>query len=94
MRTRDPEGLGDYLAARGIGTGRHYPRPIHLSPAYTGLGHRRGAFPVTEAVAAQALSLPIFPRMRAWQFEAVVDAVRAYFARTPRGKSTPRPPWQ
>ena len=45
VRTGDPEALGSYLADRGISTGRHYPLPTHLSPAYEWLGHRRGRVP-------------------------------------------------
>src|SRR5205814_9213111 len=41
----------DELAARGIGTGIHYPLPIHLQEAYRDRGFRPGAFPVTEAAA-------------------------------------------
>ena len=53
--------LPTFLAERGIDTGRHYPQPPHLSPAYAALGYRRGAFPVAERLAAELLSLPIFP---------------------------------
>ena len=42
-------------------TGRHYPEPPHLSPAYAHLGHRAGDFPVAEAIGRECLSLPIFP---------------------------------
>jgi dTDP-4-amino-4,6-dideoxygalactose transaminase len=79
VRTADPDTLGDFLRAGGIGSGRHYPEPVHLSPAYEWLGYRRGEFPVTEALAAELLSLPIFPGMTDAQLEAVVRRVREYF---------------
>ncbi len=47
IRTADPDALAGFLAERGIGTGRHYPEPPHLSAAYTWLGYKRGDFPVT-----------------------------------------------
>jgi dTDP-4-amino-4,6-dideoxygalactose transaminase len=81
VRTADPAGLTAFLGERGVGTGRHYPQPPHLSPAYARLGHRPGAFPVAEALAAEALSLPLFPGIREEQLAAVVEAVEDYFER-------------
>jgi dTDP-4-amino-4,6-dideoxygalactose transaminase len=80
VRTGDPDRLGGFLHSRGIATGRHYPDPVHLCPAYTWLGYRRGAFPVAERLAAEALSLPVFPGMTESQVGAVVDAIIDYFA--------------
>ena len=51
------------LAARGVGTGIHYPVPIHLQEAYRELGGRDGDFPVTEAAARRLLSLPLYPEL-------------------------------
>jgi dTDP-4-amino-4,6-dideoxygalactose transaminase len=81
IRTADPEALGAFLAERGIGTGRHYPVPMHLLESFAWLGHGPGDFPVAEAVAAETLSLPIFPGIAPEQVAAVADAVAAYFAR-------------
>ena len=80
IRTADPAALADFLAARGIGSGRHYPEPPHLSEAYAGLGYRPGSFPVAEALSREALSLPLFPGMAEAQLDAVVGVVKAYFA--------------
>jgi dTDP-4-amino-4,6-dideoxygalactose transaminase len=81
IRTADPDELAGFLRERGIGTGRHYPDPVHLSPAYAWLGHRHGDFPVAEAIASQELSLPLFPGMTEEQVDAVVVAVADYFTR-------------
>jgi dTDP-4-amino-4,6-dideoxygalactose transaminase len=81
VRTGDPERLAERLRERGVGTGRHYPIPPHLSPAYAELGYREGAFPVSEELARECLSLPIFPGMTEQQVDAVVDAIGASFAR-------------
>ena len=51
VRTADPGALGAFLGERGVGTGRHYPEPPHLSQAFARLGHGRGAFPVSERLA-------------------------------------------
>jgi dTDP-3-amino-3,4,6-trideoxy-alpha-D-glucose transaminase len=80
VRTADPEALAAFLADRRIGTGRHYPQPAHLSPAYAHLGHREGSFPVTEALAREVLSLPIYPGITGEQLTAVVEAIGDYFA--------------
>jgi dTDP-3-amino-3,4,6-trideoxy-alpha-D-glucose transaminase len=79
VQTRDPASLSGHLREQGIQTGRHYPQPIHLTPAYAHLGYPQGAFPVAERLAARCLSLPIFPGIREHQLEHVVREVRAYF---------------
>ena len=79
VRTGDPGRLSRFLRERGIGTGRHYPQPLHLAPAYERFGYRTGAFPVSEAVAAQALSLPLFPGITEDELARVVAGIREYF---------------
>ena len=79
VRTADPEALATFLRERGVGSGRHYPEPVHLTQAYASLGHRAGEFPVAESLARECLSLPIFPGIAEAQLEAVVAAVRAFF---------------
>jgi dTDP-4-amino-4,6-dideoxygalactose transaminase len=79
VRTADPEGLGTFLRERGVGTGRHYPEPVHLTDAYRGLGYRAGQFPVSEALARECLSLPMFPGISEPQLAAVADAISAFF---------------
>lgn len=80
VRTARPVQLMDFLKERGVGSGRHYPQPPHLAPAYARFGWREGAFPVAEALARDGVSLPVFPGMREEQVAAVVDGVRAFFA--------------
>jgi dTDP-4-amino-4,6-dideoxygalactose transaminase len=79
VRTNDPEALAETLATRGISTGRHYPEPTHLAPAYSRLGYARGNFPVTEALAGSALSLPLFPGISEAQLETTAAAIEAHF---------------
>lgn len=64
------------LASRGIETGIHYPRPVHLHPACAYLGKGPGAFPIAEFVAARTLSLPLWVGMPVEDQERVVDALR------------------
>jgi dTDP-4-amino-4,6-dideoxygalactose transaminase len=64
------------LAEDGVQTGLHYPIPLHLQQAYAHLGHRRGDFPVTEAISDECLSLPLFPEMTDAQQDLVVASLR------------------
>jgi dTDP-4-amino-4,6-dideoxygalactose transaminase len=80
VRTEDPGRLGAFLAKRGVATGRHYPVPLHLAPAFEYLGHRSGDFPVAEALAREGISLPMFPGITSDELEAVAAGVRTYFA--------------
>jgi dTDP-4-amino-4,6-dideoxygalactose transaminase len=80
VTTADPAALGGFLAERGIASGRHYPEPVHLSPAFAWLGYAEGAFPVTERLSRQGISLPIFPGMTDEQQHAVVSAIGRYFS--------------
>jgi dTDP-4-amino-4,6-dideoxygalactose transaminase len=79
VRTRDPEALASHLEGRGIGTGRHYPEPPHLSQAFAWLGYGTGSFPVTERIAREVLSLPLFPGITEAQLAAVTEAIADYF---------------
>jgi dTDP-4-amino-4,6-dideoxygalactose transaminase len=79
IRTEDPEALGSFLRERGIGTGRHYPKPPHLSPAYARLGYRPGSFPVAEAISRECLSLPMFPGMTEGEVDRVATAISEFF---------------
>lgn len=63
------------LGAEGVATGIHYPVPVHLQSAYANLGDGPGSLPVTEALAARFLSLPIFPELRPEQVERVCTAL-------------------
>ena len=71
--------LQQHLTKRGIGTGLHYPLPLHLQPAYAHLGLKQGAFPVTEHAADEILSLPMFPELSEDQIGQVAAAVREFY---------------
>jgi dTDP-4-amino-4,6-dideoxygalactose transaminase len=81
LRTRAREPLAAFLAERGIETGRHYPVPVHLTPAYAWLGLGRGSAPVAEALADELLSLPLYPGISVQQLEHVVGTIREFFDR-------------
>ena len=75
VRVQDREALQSALAEAGIGTGIHYPIPLHLQKAYAGLNYQQGDFPVTERVAAEIVSLPMFPQLNDSQQKEVAARV-------------------
>lgn len=67
-----------HLNAHGIRAGLHYPTPVHLQPCYRELGTPKGALPVTEALAARVISLPLFPELTREEINFVCEQVRAF----------------
>jgi len=82
VRVENREQVQKSLADAGIGTGIHYPIPLHLQPAYQHLNHREGDFPVAEKAAKHILSLPMFPQLTEEQQRRVADAVAAHIENT------------
>jgi len=75
-RVKDRVRVRRALQEGGIETGVHYPRPVHLTPAYGDLGYSLGDFPVAENLAEEALSLPMYPYVPREDVETVVRALR------------------
>ena len=75
IRVQDRAGFIQHMNQANIGTGIHYPVPLHLQNAYKSLGYKEGDFPVSESVAAEVVSLPMFPTLHADQQERVVNEV-------------------
>jgi dTDP-4-amino-4,6-dideoxygalactose transaminase len=89
VRTANRDGLMSYLKTAGIGTGIHYPIPLHLQRAYRLLRYAEGDFPATEKVAAEIVSLPMFPTLTADQQRCVAGAVTRFCAREDHGATIP-----
>ena len=75
VRVQDRAGLQKHLADAKIDSGIHYPVPLHQQKAYANLGYKTGDFPVTEKIAPEIVSLPMFPQLRREQQARVVDKV-------------------
>ena len=75
VRTKDRDGLGRHLKANGIDTGLHYPVPVHLQKCYEEWSPGPGSLPVTERVATEILSLPMFPGLRPEQQRGIVEQI-------------------
>ena len=65
IRTDDRDGMMNHLKKAGIGTGIHYPIPLHLQKAYASLNYGPRDFPVAGRVASEIVSLPMFPQLTA-----------------------------
>ena len=78
IRTRDRDGLKEYLDRAGIPTLMHYPVPVHLQEAYRDLGYRMGALPVTETTTKEILSLPMHPAVTADGVRYVGGKIREF----------------
>jgi dTDP-4-amino-4,6-dideoxygalactose transaminase len=78
VRVANREGLMNHLKDAGIGTGIHYPIPLHLQSAYKSLGYKTGDFPVTEKIAEEIVSLPMFPQLTKEQQVRVVEEIRKF----------------
>ena len=76
LRVADRETLQSALTEAGIGTGIHYPIPLHLQKAYANLSYKQGDFPVTERVAAEIVSLPMFPQLTSEMQDVVASKVK------------------
>ncbi len=84
IRAEDRDGMMSQLKKAGIGTGIHYPIPLHLQKAYAAMNYRPGDFPVTEKAAAEIVSLPMFPQLTAPQQARVVEEVVNFTSRFTR----------
>jgi dTDP-4-amino-4,6-dideoxygalactose transaminase len=78
VRTKERDALAAHLRDRGIHTGLHYPLPVHLQNCYRSWGYQKDSLPVSEQVATEILSLPMFPGLTAEQQSAVTAAIEAY----------------
>jgi dTDP-4-amino-4,6-dideoxygalactose transaminase len=78
VRAADREEFQKQLADEGIATGIHYPLPLHLQPAYADLNLPAGSFPMTEKIAKEIVSLPMFPELTSAELEAVVKTIHRF----------------
>ena len=76
VRTPQRNALRRYVRANGIGSGIHYPVPLHLTEAYQQLGYPgKNSLPVAEQVAEEILSLPMYAELTDEQIEYTIDTI-------------------
>ncbi len=78
IRVKNRDELQKYLKNQGIGTGIHYPIPLHMQQAYQHLGYKEGDFPIAEKVSREILSLPMFPELRQEEIAYVAQKVNEF----------------
>lgn len=78
IQVENRQGLQEHLAKAGIGTGIHYPVPLHVQEAYRHLGYHAGDFPVAEKKSAEILSLPMFPGLTFSQQSRVAEQTQVF----------------
>ncbi len=78
IQSEHRDALAKHLQSRGIGTAIHYPFPIHLQPAYANMGYPAGTFPVSERLAREILSLPLYPELPLDEIRAITNAVNEF----------------
>jgi dTDP-4-amino-4,6-dideoxygalactose transaminase/acetyltransferase-like isoleucine patch superfamily enzyme len=98
IRTADREGMINHLKRAGIGTGIHYPLPLHLQKAYASLNYTLGDFPVAESIAAEIISLPMFPQLTSQQQSRVAEEILSFTSNSsqaqPKDEESPLMPAQ
>jgi len=78
IRSKQRDALMQFLGKNGIGTLMHYPKPVHLQKAYEYLGLKKGKFPITEKLAGEILSLPIFPGLTDEEIAYICDKINEF----------------
>jgi dTDP-4-amino-4,6-dideoxygalactose transaminase len=73
------DGLATWLREQGIGTGIHYPKPIHWQPLYQQLGYDQD-LPQAEQASREVLSLPVHPGLTQDQLETIVTSIQEFTA--------------
>jgi len=81
VRCKDRDALLEFLKEKEIGTAIHYPKPIHLQPAYKFLGIQEGSFPISEQISKEIFSLPIFPELKEEELKYIVDSIKEFFSK-------------
>ena len=77
VRTPERDALQEHLSQNGVGCAVYYSSPLHLHPCFD--GYKQGDYPESEAVAAQVLSLPVFPELPDVDLDFVADTVIRFF---------------
>jgi len=81
IRAQRRDELQKFLTERKVGNAVYYPVPLHAQPIYADLGLKPGSFPESEKAAAEAISLPMFPELRAEQIERVAETIAEFYGK-------------
>jgi len=76
IRTSKRDSILNGLTEAGIASAIYYPVPLHLQESYKDLGYKKGDFPVSEAIASDIISLPMYPELTAEQIDEVCKTIK------------------
>lgn len=79
IRVPNRDALSNFLKDSGVATGVHYPIPLHLQKAFAYLGYKKGNLPVSEKMAEEILSLPIFPELKTAEIKKIVGLIKKFY---------------
>ncbi len=82
IRVKNRGALFQELKKKGIGVLIHYPIPVHLQQAYKNLGYQKGDFPVSEKIAGEIMSLPMYPHIKEAQIRYVSNTVKNFLRKS------------
>jgi dTDP-4-amino-4,6-dideoxygalactose transaminase len=82
IRVQQRDELRAFLTERGVGTQVYYPVPFHRQECFAYLGADDANFPVSNALAATTIALPIYPELRSEQIEYVAETIREFISKT------------
>jgi dTDP-4-amino-4,6-dideoxygalactose transaminase len=71
-----------YLKSNNIGVLIHYPVPVHLQPAYRCRLRGGEDLSVSEKVANEIFSLPIYPELGKMDVEYIIEKIKIYSRET------------
>ncbi len=89
IRVQNRDELQAHLAQADIASQIHYPKPLHLQKAYADLSHKKWDFPVSERVASEILSLPMYPQLELGQQKRIVQKVLEFVSKQPASRWHP-----
>ncbi|MGC8227812.1 DegT/DnrJ/EryC1/StrS family aminotransferase [Pseudobacillus badius] len=80
LRVPERDQLQRYLKEQGIATMVYYPQPLHLQPVFKQLGYKEGDLPETEKAAKEAISLPMYPELKQFDQDYVIEKIVEFYA--------------
>ena len=78
IRCKRRDELEKYLNEKGVGTVKHYPKPIHMQEAYLDLGIKEGMLPIAEEISKTILSIPMYYGMSSSEIDYVIDCINSF----------------
>lgn len=78
VRCNERDALEKHLNAKGVGTNKHYPIPMHMQGCYSDLGIKEGSLPIAEEISRTELSIPMYYGMKDDEVQYVIDAINEF----------------